>query len=217
MQTAAERNHEPPGHSQPAHSRWLLSGNADARPAQVIVYCVILFIVALYSLKLMTLPMHQAADTFIHYINLPIHETGHLVFMPLGEFMHFLGGTLGQILMPLIIMLAFLIKQRDAFSAAVMFWWAGENFIDIAPYINDARTQYLPLVGGGRHDWAWLLGRMNLLSHDHTIAQGSYYLGVIIMITALIWAAVVLYHQIRWLKFRNSAAMRSAPVIRNES
>ena len=45
-----------------------------------------------------------------------------------------LGGTLGQLLVPLICMLTLLLKARDPFGAAVCFWWFGENFLDIASY-----------------------------------------------------------------------------------
>jgi hypothetical protein len=34
------------------------------------------------------------------------------------------------------------------FGAAVAIWWAGENLIDVAPYINDARELKLVLLGG---------------------------------------------------------------------
>jgi len=206
MQTFFERT---TGASDSWQPHWLLSYNRNAQSSQVIVYGLVLILITIYSFKLIALPMEQAANTFIHNINLPIHETGHLVFMPFGDFLHFLGGTLGQILMPLLIMLAFLVKYRDSFSAAMMFWWVGENFIDIAPYINDARTRRLFLVGGGRHDWAWLLGRLNMLQYDHTIAIASYTLGIILMITALLWAIVVLIQQIRWRQMRKHTMMNA--------
>lgn len=35
-----------------------------------------------------------------------------------------------------------------------MAWvWLGENLLNIARYLGDARAQVLPLVGGGEHDW----------------------------------------------------------------
>ncbi|HYW09618.1 MAG TPA: hypothetical protein VE913_21830, partial [Longimicrobium sp.] len=42
------------------------------------------------------------ADAFglLDSVDLPIHETGHLVFAPFGEFMGFLGGTLLQLILP---------------------------------------------------------------------------------------------------------------------
>ncbi len=34
---------------------------------------------------------------FLDLVNLPIHETGHLLFRPLGEFMMVAGGSLFQV------------------------------------------------------------------------------------------------------------------------
>lgn len=146
---------------------------------------------------MITGPLEQGWNTFLHYVNLPIHETAHLVFLPFGKFMHFLGGTLGQILFPLILSGFFLVKNRDGFAAAVCLWWTGQNFLDIAPYIDDARTQAATLVGGGVHDWGWLLGQMRILHLDHTIARTVFVIGAVIMISAMLWGGLVLWIQCR--------------------
>jgi hypothetical protein len=49
---------------------------------------------------------------------------------------------------PLLCASAFLWQTRDPFGAAVAIWWAGEDVIDVAPYINDARDLKLMLLGG---------------------------------------------------------------------
>jgi hypothetical protein len=96
---------------------------------------------------------------FMHLVNLPFHEAGHIIFMPFGRFMMFLGGTLAQLLMPIICMSALLMTSRNTFGASASLWWLGQNFMDIAPYINDSRALKLILIGGvtGRevegHDW----------------------------------------------------------------
>ena len=95
------------------------------------------------------LETNYTGESFLHLINLPFHEAGHLLFIPLGRFMTVLGGTLGQILMPLVCLGTFLIKTRDLFGASVALWWTAESFMDIAPYINDARALDLMLLGRG--------------------------------------------------------------------
>ena len=52
---------------------------------------------ALYGLALLR---HPEARGLIDGVDLAIHETGHLVFAPFGEFMTFLGGTAFQLIMP---------------------------------------------------------------------------------------------------------------------
>lgn len=140
---------------------------------------------------------------FLHAINLPFHEAGHLVFRLFGDFITSLGGTLGQILMPTICMGAFLLQTRDPFAGSVGLWWVGQNFMDIGPYINDAQAGVMPLLGGntgqsspyGFHDWEYLLTETGLIRYDHTIALLSHGLGCLLMATALVWGGYLLWEQ----------------------
>ncbi|MGH7257319.1 MAG: zinc ribbon domain-containing protein [Nitrospiraceae bacterium] len=167
---------------------------------------VIVFVVLLvWGWKFMVTPLetNYTGESFLHLINLPFHEAGHLMFMPFGRFMMVLGGTLGQILMPVICLGTFLIKTRDAFGASVALWWTAENFMDIAPYVNDARALELMLLGGvtGRevegHDWEYLLTKLGWLSYDQMLARGSYRVGIILMAIALLWGGILLAKQYR--------------------
>lgn len=142
-------------------------------------------------------------ESFLHRVDLIFHEAGHTVFRPFGDFMQVLGGSLGQLLMPLIVMLAFL-RQGDAFGAAVGLWWLGQSAMDVAIYINDARALELPLLGGGtgyddpdRHDWNNLLGRLGLLPRDRAIAGFAYLLGRAAMLLAVFWGGALLWRQCR--------------------
>ncbi|HEY3198541.1 MAG TPA: hypothetical protein VGJ57_11050 [Nitrospirales bacterium] len=153
------------------------------------------------------LETNYAGESFLHNINLPFHEAGHLVFSPLGRFLTVLGGTLGQLLMPLICVYAFLFHTRDAFGASVAAWWVAENFMDIAPYVNDARDLELILLGGvtGKdvedyHDWESILTTLGWLPYDHRIAHAFQYLGIVLMLLALVWGATVLYRQLTALR-----------------
>ena len=144
---------------------------------------------------------NSVGQSFMHLINLPFHEAGHIFFRPLGAFMTSLGGTLMQILMPVICLLVFLFKTRDPFAGSVALWWTGQNFLDIAPYINDARAGDLPLLGGnyghsspyGFHDWEFILNESGLLAYDHIIAKSSFILGSLIMLTALFWGSLLIF------------------------
>ncbi len=59
-----------------------------------------------------------------------------------------LGGSIAQVFMPLVCLAVFLVKTRDTFAASFTLWWTGENFMDLAPYIDDARSLTLPLRNG---------------------------------------------------------------------
>ena len=136
----------------------------------------------------------------MHLINLPFHEAGHVFFGPFGRLIASLGGTLGQLLMPCICLTVLLLKTRDPFGASVALWWLGQNFMDIAPYINDARSLTLPLLGGntgdsapyGFHDWQFILTQLRLLKLDHGLAAAAQGIGTLIMLTSSLWGAAVL-------------------------
>ncbi len=103
--------------------------------------------------------------------------------------------------MPLIAGGTLVFKTEDLFGGSVALWWFGQNFLDIAPYINDARSGTLPLLGGnygetspyGFHDWEFILGELNLLKYDHSFANISVFLGKSIMIFALLWGGIILW------------------------
>lgn len=143
--------------------------------------------------------------SLLHLINLPFHEAGHIFFRPLGRFMTSIGGSLGQLLMPFVCLTALLVWRRDAFGASVCLWWFGENFVDLAPYINDARALSLPLLGGntgrtapyGFHDWEYILKEMGLLRYDHLLAGISHKLGICLMALAVAWSVYILFLQYR--------------------
>ncbi len=71
-----------------------------------------------------------------------------------------------QLLVPAAFVVA-LWRQGDRHGATV--WWVGQNCWNISVYIKDARAQELPLLGGGEHDWALLLGQAGWLRWDQAI------------------------------------------------
>jgi hypothetical protein len=148
-----------------------------------------------------------AANSVMHLVNLPFHEAGHLFFRPLGLFVSALGGSLAQLLMPLICLGTFLLKMRNPFGAAVCLWWVGQNFMDMAPYIADARAMRLILLGGvtgheanGYHDWNFILGRLDWLEHDLLLAGFAHGAGTICMLLFMVWGGVLLINQFRNLQ-----------------
>jgi len=159
------------------------------------------FVWGLYFVSL-DLRTNEIGNSFMHRINLVFHEAGHVIFMPFGHFMMVLGGTLGQLIMPLIAGVALLYRNRDAFGASIALWWLGQSLMDIAPYINDARDLQLMLLGGGTgqdrpgmHDWENILLDLGLIQYERQIALAAERLGKALLLLALVWGAVVLRRQ----------------------
>ncbi len=151
------------------------------------------------------LETNYTGKSFFHLINLPFHEAGHILFIPFGRFMTILGGTLGQILMPLVCLGTFIVKTRDPFAASVALWWTAESFMDIAPYINDARAMDLMLLGGvtGKetdgHDWNNLLTMLGWLEYDQRLAHLAYNFGILLMLGSFAWGGLLLLKHYRRL------------------
>jgi hypothetical protein len=139
----------------------------------------------------------EIGGSFLHGPLLLFHEAGHVVFSPFGERLMFLGGTLGQLLLPLIISVAFLWKNRDPFGAAVGLWLLGVSLLDVAPYMYDALEPQLMLLSGnsgeaGGHDWIYLFESTGLRPRAQAIGALTHKLGAGVLLLALAWAAWVL-------------------------
>ena len=121
-------------------------------------------------------------------VDLAIHETGHIVFSPFGEIITALGGTLFQLIIPATFV-GYFWRRGDRYAAGFALWWVAQNLWNISVYIADARVQILPLVGGGEHDWTYLLGEAGWLANELDIARAVHAAGVVIYLIALGLAA----------------------------
>lgn len=155
------------------------------------------------ALLYMVIRLFQHDPFFIsHHLHLPIHEAGHLIFMPFGEFMHFLGGSLFQSIFPLAFSLHF-IRQRDFFAACLTLMWSGDSLIDVSFYVGDAYRQEMPLIGG-EHDWAVLLGMLDLTHHADFLGGLTWWLGALLMLSAWGLCLFLLNHQAGWIRIRST-------------
>ena len=94
-----------------------------------------------------------------------------------------------------------LVRRDDHYGAAVCVWWAGQSFVDLAPYIADARALQLVLLGGRTgaevegHDWEAILMSLGLLQYDRTLGAAAHWMGCLTMVSAItaagnvVWAA----------------------------
>lgn len=140
-------------------------------------------------------------SSFMHLVHLPFHEAGHVLFIPFGRFLMSLGGSLTQVLVPLVCLGTFLLRTRDTFGAAVALWWAGQSLMDLAPYIADARALQIVLLGGRTgaevegHDWEAILRTLGWLRYDVVLGRLTNLLGILLMLVALTWAGWVVWRQ----------------------
>jgi hypothetical protein len=122
----------------------------------------------------------------LDHANLLFHEAGHPAVGLFSRRLEVYGGTMGQLTFPVVLAVAFW-RKREAVSFAASVIWFFENWLNIARYMADARTQILPLVGGGCHDWAEIFGRWHVLNHDTQIAAVVRTTGWLGMAAASVW------------------------------
>jgi len=134
--------------------------------------------------------------TFIDYVNLLIHEGGHGVFSFFGKFIHALGGTLMQIIIPSMFVVFYWIKKKRI-PAQFFLVWLGENLMNISFYAADASERKLPLLGGNKvyHDWNYLLQTTGLIEYDKLVGNVFYGFGIIMFLTALLIPILIREYQ----------------------
>lgn len=144
----------------------------------------------------------EIAASFLHGPLLLFHEAGHVIWRLFGAWMSVLGGTLMQLLMPALIVAAFLWRNHDPFGAALGLWLLGVSLLDVAPYMYDALQPQLTLLNGsvgeaGGHDWIVLFESIGLLAQAQTIGLVVHRLGALVLLLALGWGAWLLVLQRR--------------------
>ena len=144
-----------------------------------LVFYITLFLYAAFN---------HSGFLFPDYVNLINHEGGHFFFSWFGNTITILGGTLGELIVPLLFGLYFF-RQREPTAVAFCSFWFFENFLYIGTYMADARALALPLVGSGDHDWGILFGQWDLLRQDQRIGGFTRALGWLGMLATIGWFA----------------------------
>jgi hypothetical protein len=125
-------------------------------------------------------------------VDLGFHELGHLIMygIPINDVLTAAMGSINQCAVPCGLAAYFWFWRRDGVGACTCLAWAATNFQDASVYIADAPYQRLELLGGGMHDWAFVLGpdHLNQLQNAHTIAATVRGVGLVCLCVAVLFA-----------------------------
>ena len=95
------------------------------------------------------------------YLNIAVHEIGHVLFRPFGELTMLIMGSGFEVLFPLLVGVYFLVK-KDLVATSVSLGWAASALASAATYIADADDGRLALLGAAgpdsAGDWERILG-----------------------------------------------------------
>jgi len=154
--------------------------------------------VAIWGASVVLSRMTEPAGV-LHLTLILFHEAGHVFFRPFGAALGVAGGTLGQLLIPLVCAIA-LHRRGDNFGAAIGAAWLALSLIDASVYAYDAADPVLPLIGGGTgadsfHDFIFLFDRYGQLAHARGWAVFMKVLGALVLLASLAWGAVLLFLQ----------------------
>jgi hypothetical protein len=127
----------------------------------------------------------------------PIHEGGHLLFGWFGsKWLMIAGGTLLQLFVPFALAVYFVFRRQVPGTAFCAFFFF-EQFLPVATYMADSRSQSLTYVTVGdpdlaEHDWAYLFSHAGVLDHD--IQIGAFvrvmgWIGMLAIVAWLVWRA----------------------------
>lgn len=143
-------------------------------------------VATLYFLWIAYDPMQ---GSFLDFVDLPIHETGHLIFRLFGEFIGIAGGSLFQVIFPLVFVGSF-IWRNQYFSAAIVMLWVGQSILNVWVYASDAVVMQLVLTSGftgaegSFHDWNYMLTATGLIDSTKTVAKIIRFTGTVTIIVA---------------------------------
>lgn len=128
---------------------------------------------------------------FLDHVNLVMHEAGHVLFMPFGTTWHLLGGSLFQVIVPLVFAASFL--RRGLMSSALFpLFWAAESLWNASVYVGDASARLLPLITNDidTHDWWQLLSAAGRLEWDRPLSALVWAAGIAVWLGTL-WLGLV--------------------------
>jgi hypothetical protein len=187
---------------EPSEDWWtqLLETPEESRSVRTIVGALLWVVAAWYAWQFFRFNVADPESMpapFLYTAIVPFHEFGHILFSPFGEFMHIAGGSLMQFLMPLGFGIYFVHWRGDNLAGWLMLWWEGTQWVNLAPYCYDAKTPTMILLTGrtgdtGAHDYVDMLGDLGLLNRAHEVAAVMKYFGVLLMVAALVWGALLL-------------------------
>lgn len=127
-------------------------------------------------------------------LTLAVHEGGHLLFGPFGQWLSIAGGSITQVMAP-IVASWMLLRQDDRYGVAIVGTWLAYSLTNLANYIADARAMQMQLVGFSAdplHDWHYLLNSVNLLPYDTRLAGLVHLLATVVLIASLVLAGRIL-------------------------
>jgi len=151
-------------------------------------YLKLIFAVVL-SVYFVWIAYDPMLGSFLDLVDLPIHETGHLLFRLFGEFMGIAGGSLFQVILPAVFV-GYFVWREQYYSAAIVLFWVGQSILNVWVYAADAVVMRLVLTSGftgsegSFHDWNYMLTQTGLIGSTKIVASIIRSVGTLVIIAS---------------------------------
>jgi hypothetical protein len=151
-------------------------------------YLKLIFAVVL-SIYFIWIAYDPMLGSFLDLVDLPIHETGHLLFRLFGEFMGIAGGSLFQVILPTVFV-GYFVWREQYYSAAIVLFWVGQSILNVWVYAADAVVMRLVLTSGftgsegSFHDWNYMLTQTGLIGSTKIVAGIIRSVGTLVIIAS---------------------------------
>jgi len=151
-------------------------------------YLKLIFAVVL-SVYFIWIAYDPMLGSFLDLVDLPIHETGHLLFRLFGEFMGIAGGSLFQVILPAVFV-GYFVWREQYYSAAIVLFWVGQSILNVWVYAADAVVMRLVLTSGftgsegSFHDWNYMLTQTGLIGSTKIVAGIIRSVGTLVIIAS---------------------------------
>ncbi|HLW52512.1 MAG TPA: hypothetical protein VKW06_06685 [Candidatus Angelobacter sp.] len=155
---------------------------------------------AFYLVLLIYLAAHFSSLTFLDNVHLPVHEAGHLLFGWFGATIGVWGGTILQLLVPALLVVAF-VARGDLLGTTFCSFAFFHSLTGVAAYMIDALRRELTLVTVGasadeaEHDWVHIFSDLGVLPHAIQIGNVIRVIAWLGFLGTLAWFAWRYYQQ----------------------
>ena len=111
------------------------------------------------------------------------------------------GGSLFQVIFP-VVFVGYFLWQRSYYSAAIVLLWVGQSILNVWVYASDAVIMQLVLTSGftgsegSFHDWNYLLDHFGMLGSTKTVAGIIRFIGTSTIIIASVLSIYLSFKKI---------------------
>jgi len=136
--------------------------------------------------------MNRGQITYVDQFHKVVHLSGQGIFGLMGDIPSVLGGTITQLLVPVLLIIFFYVNYLRKWLQ-LSFFLLGHTFLNISMYAGDAVARKFDLFGPTDkvHDWNWMLTFFDALQYHTQVSDVFFILGAVFFLIAILVPKIV--------------------------